>query len=211
MYRWFYTFMVIALFLSLISSGCTQTVQSGANPQTVKRVEPTVEVKERSDLPPTSKTLYSMAEILAVQGRDSESEFILKQCIAEYPDFTPAYNALAELQMRQGRINQAINTLNRGMEVGPRDPIIMNNLGMCYLIREDYPKALDLFTQAAGILPEKTRYRANMAVVLSFMRRDEEALALYMQILPENSAEKNLQIIKESRENKRGLTSSLSK
>jgi Flp pilus assembly protein TadD len=202
---------IIAVFLlpfSLILSGCTDLEQSGDYP---KKYDSDIVFQEGADLPPTAKTLYSMAEILSIQGRDSESEFVLKQSIHDYPNFTPSYNALAELQMRQGRSNEAIQTLTRAMEVGPRDPVILNNLGMCLLIREDYGKALDMFTKAAGILPEKTRYRANMAVALSFMERDEEALSLYMQILPTNIAEQNLQILKEGRPNKRNLPGSLAR
>ncbi|MHC4842435.1 MAG: tetratricopeptide repeat protein [Planctomycetota bacterium] len=192
-------FIFIGIFLSFLLTGCTESGQLGGYSNS-RNFKLEGEVKEVSNLPPTAKTLYSMAEILAVQSRDSESEFVLRQCISEYPDFSPAYNSLAELQMRHGRINEAMGTLTKGSEISPQDSTILNNLGMCYLLREEYEKSLELFTQAAGVSPEKTRYRANMAVALSFMGRDEEALALYLQIMPTDKAEKNIQILKENRE-----------
>jgi tetratricopeptide (TPR) repeat protein len=201
--------MFLVFFLTFGIVGCTDLQETVANNPKVQEYDSDIAFNEGKDLPPTAKTLYSMAEILSLQGRDSNSEIVLKQCINDYPNFTPAYNALAEVQRRQGRINDAIKTLTQGIEVDPRDSVILNNLGMCWLMRGDYEKALDLFTQAAGIMPEKTRYRANMAVALAFLERDEEALSLYMQIMPDNSAEQNLQILKEGRQNKLNYSASL--
>jgi Flp pilus assembly protein TadD len=213
MSRWLYVFIFTSLILSFVVAGCNDLEQAGGNNQNIQiqKNNSDVAFDKGTDLPPTAKTLYSMAEILSLQGRDSNCELVLKQCINDYPNFTPAYNALAEVQRRQGRINDAIQTLQQGADIDPPDPVVLNNLGICWLMRGEYEKALDMFTQAAGILPEKTRYRANMAVALSFMERDEEALSLFMQIMPSNSAEKNLQILKESRQTSRRLTSSLDK
>jgi hypothetical protein len=47
-----------------------------------------------------------------------------------------------------------------------------------------------------------------MAVALSFMGRDEEALALYLQIMSSDKAEKNIQILKENREKGKNVSNS---
>jgi Flp pilus assembly protein TadD len=142
-----------------------------------------------------------MAGILGTQGRDSECEFVLKRIIQEYPQFLPAYNKLAELQMRQRRVNEAIDTISSGLRIHSRDPVLLNNLGMCWLVRRDYETALGSFTKAAGIMPENTRYRTNMAVALGLMGRDEESLSLFKQILPEDQANDNLAVLREARKN----------
>lgn len=148
------------------------------------------------DLPPTAKTLYAMADILATQGKDTDSEFVLRRCIQQYPQFTPAYNSLAELQMRQGRVNEAVGVLSRALQIRPRDPVLLNNLGMCRLIRKDYEKALAHFTEAAGLVPESKRYRANMATTLGLLGRHEESLSLLEQILPGDKAKHNAEILR---------------
>lgn len=150
------------------------------------------------DRPPTAKTLYVMADILASQGRDRESQTVLERMIKEYPDFLPAYNSLAELQMRNRRIPEAIKTLSSGLEVNPKDPVFLNNLGMCWLLRKDYEKALTYFTQATELNPENTRYRSNMATALVLLDRREEALSLYEQILPKEEAMENIKILCET-------------
>lgn len=147
------------------------------------------------DPPPTAKTLYSMADILATQGKDTECEFVLRRCISQYPLFTPAYNSLAELQMRQGRVHEAVAVLTKAMEIRPRDPVLLNNIGMCLLVRREYAKALSRFTEAAGIVPESEKFRANMATCLGLMGRHEESLALLQQILPQEEARRNADIL----------------
>ena len=88
--------------------------------------------------------------------------------------------------------------LETGLNRNANDPVLLNNIGMCWLIRKQYQKALDYFTQASGIIPENTRYRSNMATVLALMGRSEEALALYKQILPEQVAQQNVSILQEN-------------
>lgn len=46
---------------------------------------------------------------------------------------------------------------------------------------------------------ENARYRANTAVALGLMGRDEESLSLLRKVLPEGQAEHNLQVLREAR------------
>ena len=158
------------------------------------------ETEVRPDQPPTAKTLYSMAEILAAQGKDKECEFVLRRCIQEYPRFTPAHNSLAELQMRQGRVHEAVAMLSKALEVRPKDPVLLNNLGMCLLLRKEYAQALDRFTQASGLVPENEKYRANMATALGLLGRYEESQALFEQTLTIEKAGHNVEILRKARE-----------
>jgi Flp pilus assembly protein TadD len=148
-----------------------------------------------SDRPPTAKTLHAMAQILAAQGKNAESEWALRRVIHEYPLFMPAYCDLAELYMRQRRPEAAVAVLHAGLEVSPNDPILLNNLGMCRVTQGQYEDAMGLFTQAAAGAPVDARYRANMAMALGMLGRYEESLALYEQVLPPAQAHYNLSIL----------------
>jgi len=74
----------------------------------------------------------------------------------------------------------------------------LNNLGMCWIVSHDYKEALEMFTQAAGVMPENTRYRANMAMTLGLMGRYEESLFLFEQILPEEQVKNNLNVLRKT-------------
>lgn len=185
-----------AACLSLLC-GCSQPTQPGVSNSPRFDKAPT-KFETQKDLPPSSKTLYSMADILATQGKDKECEFVLRRCISQYPEFIPAYNSLAELQMRQGRVHEAMALLSDALQIRPKDPVLLNNLGMCFLIRKEYAQALDHFTQAGGIVPESEKYRANMATALGLMGRHEESLALLEQVLPEDKARHNAEVLRKA-------------
>ena len=132
-------------------------------------------------------------------NKNSECEFILKRIIYEHPSFLPAYNSLAELKMRQGQTKAAMKTLQEGLEIEPKAPVLLNNLGMCWIILKDNEMALEMFTKAAGIKPENPKYRANMAVALGLVGRDEESLSLFNQVLPVELANQNLSVLRKTK------------
>jgi tetratricopeptide (TPR) repeat protein len=136
-----------------------------------------------------------MSRILAARGRDSECELLLRQVLEKSPDLLPAYCDLAALYLRHGRIDEAIETLTRGLRVAPEDPILQNNQGMCWMLRGENEDALRCFTGAATFAPQDARYRTNMAVILSMMGRYAEAQSLFEQVLPEKEARHNLDVI----------------
>jgi Flp pilus assembly protein TadD len=180
--------------------GCSESVSSGPYTDLVPDSSDD-KFQKQANRPPTAKTLYAMANILATQGRDSECASVLKRIVQEHPKFIPAYNRLAELQMRQGRTGAAIETILAGLRINSDDPVLLNNLGMCRIVRGDYEDALEMFTKAAGIMPENAKYRANMAVSLGLTGRDEESLALFRQVLGEDRAAHNLQVLRQARNN----------
>ena len=181
----------------LCIAGCSESANSGPNIDSAMTYSEQ-EFQEQANRPPTSTTLFAMADILATQGRDSECEFVLKRIIQEHPKFIPAYNSLAELQMRQGRTNAAIETIHHAFRINSEDPILINNLGVCWIVRGDYENALELFTKAAGAMPENVKYRTNMAVALGLMARYDESLSLFRLVLPEDQANHNLNVLKEA-------------
>lgn len=178
--------------------GCSEPARSGPDTDWVQN-DSLSDFEAQANRPPTVKTLWAMADILATQGKDSECEFVLRRIIYEYPSFLPAYNSLAELKMRQGQTKAAIKSLQEGLEIEPETPVLLNNLGMCWIILQDNEIALEMFTKAAGIMPENPKYRANMAVALGLMGRDEESLSLFNQVLPVELANQNLCVLRKTK------------
>ncbi|MFC1653081.1 tetratricopeptide repeat protein, partial [Planctomycetota bacterium] len=181
-----------------MSAGCASKSQSN-NKYRSKIEEAESDFDSGKNAPPSAKTLYSMGNVLAAQGKDRESEFIYKRCIQEYPYYLPAYNSLAELYTRQGRTNEAIEFLGKALEIHERDPVVLNNLGICYIIRREYDKAFKYFLGAASVIPSKERYRANMATALGMLGREEESLALLEQVLPPEDAKHNAEVLRRAR------------
>lgn len=191
------SFWIVGFICMFCLGGCSESVIYGHDMDSALN-NSEQEFQKQANRPYTSKALFAMADILAIQGRDSECEFVLRRIIQEYPKYLPAYNSLAELQMRQGRTNTAIETIHDAFRINSEDPLLLNNLGICWMVRGDYEKALEMFTGAAGTMPENTRYRTNMAVALGLMARYEESLSLFKQVLPEDQANHNLSVLREN-------------
>lgn len=185
--------------IAVFSCGCDESYAKSKKQHDYVLSHKDVEFQQGADRQPTTKTLYSMAKIFIHQGRFNDAELLLQKVINQNPKFIPAYHDLAEIKIRNRRTNEAVKVLSHALKENSSDPKTLNNLGMCWMIRRDYEKALQMFTEAAGLEPENTRYRANMAATLGLMGRDEEALALYRQILPDKQANKNLTIIRQAR------------
>ncbi|MCH8271588.1 MAG: tetratricopeptide repeat protein, partial [Planctomycetes bacterium] len=152
------------------------------------------------DRPPTAKTLYAMAALIRTQERPIEYEAILQRIVRQYPKFLPAHCDLAEHLTRQNRVGEAINALAAGLRVSKRDPVLLNNIGLCHLMKGDYEQAALRFEQAAGADPQQARYRANLAVALGMLGRDSEARALFRQVIGARDVEHNLGILRKAHE-----------
>lgn len=191
--------LVGMICLSMLFCGCSGPAQSSQSDR-LHFSKADLAFEAQRDRPPSVKTLYVMADILATQGKDTECEFVLRQCIQRYPQFTPSYNSLAELQMRQGHVNEAVQVLSKALRIRPQDPVLENNLGMCFLVRKEYETALEHFTKAAGLVPESEKYRANMATALGLLGRHDESRALLQQVLPEDKAAHNAEVLRKAHE-----------
>jgi len=188
-------FLLLSIISAACFSGCSVPESSASDTYSVPK-NPNRAFGSQSEPVPTARTLYSVANILAAQGKDLEREAVLKRIIREYPKFFPVYNSLAELQMRRRHTDEAIKTIRSGLRIRPKDTVLLNNLGICQLVLTEYEEALEVFSKAARIMPENARYRANMAVALSLMGRYEESLSLFKEILSEGQANHNVRVIK---------------
>ncbi|MHC4927013.1 MAG: tetratricopeptide repeat protein, partial [Planctomycetota bacterium] len=124
-------FYAITLLMLLTMIGCQPSQNNGMSTQGNSSAVQMEDAFE-PDRPPTPKTMYVMSDILITQGREAQAEGLLKKILVEEPTYFAAYNSLAELQMRNRRIPEAIQTLSAGLKVNPNDPVLLNNLGMCW-------------------------------------------------------------------------------
>jgi Flp pilus assembly protein TadD len=152
-----------------------------------------------ADRSPEPGTMLAMAKICAAQGHDSECESLLTRALAAEPGCLPAYTELAALYLRHDLADSAEAVLRRGIDKAPDDSVLRNDLGMCLLLRRHYDAALAEFTRAASTPPLDARHRGNMALALGLLGRDDEALALWQQIVPMQEAQANLELVRKAR------------
>ena len=174
--------VIISLALLIGLAGCAN--QNGANVSYAQ--EPTAEDiawAKGADRLPEPKTLLALSQLMIAQRRYDQAQFILARIIVEHPDYMAAYVELAELNLQMRRIHIAQEVLERGLAISAHDPVLLNNLGMCWFFRKDYGQAADQFSLAVASGPDNARYRANLALTLGMAGRYDECLAAYQQVL----------------------------
>lgn len=184
-----------ACALTIIISGCGDSQY-----QQQSQYEPEPQWRPDSEKPPEPKTLFAMARLLAAQGKDEQAQFVLEKVIAQQPDLLPAYVDLAELHMRNNRVEAARRTLEQGLKCRPNDAVILNDLGMTFVVKGDYTSAEKLFAQATQACPTETRFKTNLAMAKGMQGQYDEALQLYQQVLRPDQAHYNLGVIAEARQ-----------
>jgi Flp pilus assembly protein TadD len=191
--------MICVLMLATGLSAC-QSTPNAASQLDESRSVSEAEFSGGSKRAPTPRTLYAMSRMYAARGMDAQCRMLLEQILREDRTFVPAYSDMAELQVRQAQVGDAIATLHKALEIAPKDPVVMNNLGMCHLVRGDYAQALLYFELSTERSPKVARYQANRAAALGLLGRYDEALAVYRQILPEAQAHHNLGVLCRARQ-----------
>ena len=149
--------------------------------------------------PPTAATMYSLSRILAAQARWADCIGLLKNLIQRYPNYAPAYNALAEAYMSLDRTDDAIVCLSEGVRRFPKDAVLQNNLGMVYFLNEDYEDALPHFDRATTAAPGEASYRSNKAAALGMLGRTAEAAELYRKHLKQSDVIENVNVLMRAR------------
>ncbi len=144
---------------------------------------------------PNAKTLYSMAKIFVSQDKYRQAEMILFRSINDFPEFTPAYAELANLYMKQERVEDARITLRTAVEKNDRDPLILNNLGICELLLGDYQEAQQHFNRAVALFPQEQKYTANLALALAMNGDMVTSYQVYRKVLPQEKVDHNMNVI----------------
>lgn len=196
-------FNLLMLLGLVMLAGCAgdkqQVSASTAEPQITKQDE---EFAAGASRQPTPRTLHATADILVARGRDAEALALLKQAIIKHPRYMPAYTAMSQIYTRLGRIDDAIATLSTARDVDANDHVVLNNLGMCYCLKNDYRTAVAVFTRATTLAPQQSLYRANLAMAIGMLGRYDESLSLYEQVVPVADAHHNVGVLAQARQDK---------
>jgi Flp pilus assembly protein TadD len=193
--------MVTAALLSAVfmAAGCESTQSPPVGDSYASHQQLDDQFAKGLHRAPTPATLYSMARLLEAQQKDAQAEYVLQRVIKEYPQFLPAYVELSGLYMRRGMVDKAMEILQAGRQVAPNDALLANNIGMCWLVKDQPETALTSFNQAVELDPNNARYLSNKATAQGLAGQYEDALDTYMQVVREDQAHYNLAVVCEAR------------
>lgn len=137
----------------------------------------------------TLRYRFLSAQGYFLTGRTAEARNILSEMLARHSDFTPAYVALADSYLRDGKDSVAEFVVKRAMDRGKEDPSLDNLMGAIALARKDIKAAQASFSRAIELSPSFTQAlvnRANLAIRENDLSAAEEDLNRAIGIDPSN-------------------------
>jgi len=107
-----------------------------------------------------------------------------KRSIELDPNGAQVHLLLGQALHYAGRPDEAIEYLIKGIRLNPfPNYMYFQSLGLCYLQKEQYEKALTRFKKAVQLAPESPPLHANLAVTYILLDREKEARASAMKCL----------------------------
>jgi TolB-like protein/Flp pilus assembly protein TadD len=102
------------------------------------------------------------------------------------PNDPGIFRAMAAIQRRQGKWQDSSASYARAVSLDPKDPILLENMGMNYLAVRDYPTAAEIFDRAVKAAPETFTIRELRARVELYAKGDLRPMQELLASLPEN-------------------------
>lgn len=144
--------------------------------------------------PATAETLQLTVRVLAAKGQTAQAGFLLNRMLVDHPDHLGTYTEGAEVLLIEGRVDDAIDWLSRGLERMPGQPLLLNDRGVCHLLSANLDRAARDFDAAHAADPRDADFVSNVALARALQGQDEEALRLWNLVVSPEEAASNLKI-----------------
>lgn len=107
------------------------------------------------------------------------AEKVMRQIIQQTPKDAKAHTVLGVALIHQNRLSDAIDSLNRALEINPRLVEAYSNLGDIYAFQRKYPESVAQFQKGIAINPNDANLRNGLAVTLHEMGNFDAAIEQY--------------------------------
>jgi TolB-like protein len=102
------------------------------------------------------------------------------------PNDAGVFRAMAAIQRRQGKWSESSANYAKAVSLDPKDPILLENMGMNYLAERDYAKAAKIFDKAVKAAPDTFTIRELRARVEFYAKGDLRPMQQLLTGWPEN-------------------------
>ena len=148
-------------------------------------------LKKAIVIEPNNHELYSMIGVEFLQKRDADEAIrYLGQALRQNPNshlalsmLGDAYNQKGLILNEQGKLDDAITTYKKVLEIKPNNIDAHNNIGVAFHNRGDLIAAIESFKQAVKIKPEFAQAYVNMGVCHSDRGNIKAAIKAYTKAL----------------------------
>ncbi|EKD22152.1 MAG: Tetratricopeptide TPR_2 repeat protein, partial [uncultured bacterium] len=123
--------------------------------------------REAIRIRPAFKQAYNrLGHLLMIQGKQEEASRLLEKTLHIDPKFVPAMKNLADVRMRQRRIEDAIPLYQKAVLLGVEDPELLNNYGVALFFKGEKKEAMLNIRAALRLNPDYAEARDNLRKIL---------------------------------------------
>lgn len=146
-----------------------------------KALEAYRQVLEQS--PEHPDALYLMGLVLYRQQQVARAIGLIERAIVIDPEQALAHASLAQIYQNQAAHKRAVMYFRRAAELAPKNPDILNGLGLSLTKLKKYPLAVEAFKAALLIKPEMAEVYNNLGNLLCSMGRPDAAEQHYLRCI----------------------------
>lgn len=117
---------------------------------------------------PAFKQAYEgLGHLLMIQGKQDEAGRMLEKALQIDSTYVPAMKNLADVRMRQSRIEEAIPLYRKAVLLVGEDPELLNNYGVALFFKGEKEEAVLKIHEALRLKPDYTEARENLQKILN--------------------------------------------
>ncbi len=164
-----------------VTSGCTSVKKFARHPFGDR-------IKDRENR-------YNFAQVMERNGDHQRAERNYRTLSEEAPHDARYYQRLGVVLVRQGKLNDGIAMLNKAHELDKDNLAILNDLGYAYTVDGQFFDAESVLREAMKIDSRDVRTQNNLAMVLGYMGKTEDAYEMFRRNTDEGTARNNIAYI----------------
>lgn len=145
-----------------------------------KAVEALEEARTRN--PSGPEVDYHLASLKAFKGDTAGARTFALAALSHKADYTPAILLLAQLSLNEGKIEDAIASVQAAIVFTPQDASLLYQLGLLQLEAKHYEDAANSFDSALAITPNFANASFFLGQADVFLGKQDEALTLFREL-----------------------------
>jgi len=141
------------------------------------------------DDPGSAEALYGIGSVYLNQNKNAAAREVFERAVKlqpSYPDTIPdSWNNLGVLATREGRIDDAIASFQKALQVNPHHVAALDNIGNAYRMQKRWEDAQKVLLQAVELAPHDPEANYSLGMVYAQTDQPDKAESHLQQALKE--------------------------
>ena len=145
---------------------------------------------------PLDPSIYLMlARLEYTKGDDVKAKDFITQALNLKQNYTDAIFLLAQIQIKDGNVNDAIKSVQAASILSPNDPTILFQLGLLQYNNKDYKDAAASLLQSIALSPQYANAKYYLGLSYDMLGKEKEAIAQFTDLKQTNPDNQEVSLI----------------